>query len=249
MVIPAKGIKGKGGIRKAEKVYLLVHSNKKEDKAKAYADEIVKRLKAAKIKTEKVPCNWYNIDEITKKARDLILKAKPNAEIAINLGSGSKQHAIGLDRACMTFRDRGGIIPFYPEPKKWAVHKNTKKLEELTTGVKAIKEVHTHRIIVPEEALILALKIIHEKAVVIPDGTGSGKKGITKTDLAKIIFGSGGKQNLTKLQRTVTQKLRHPWKAIDVKRIGGHSSKEYISLTSEGDYLRYVLENPETSGQ
>ena len=70
MVIPAKGIKGKGGIRKAEKVYLLVHSNKKEDKAKAYADEIVKRLKAAKIKTEKVPCNWYNIDEITKKARD-----------------------------------------------------------------------------------------------------------------------------------------------------------------------------------
>ena len=247
MVIPAKGIKGKGGIRKAEKVYLLVHSNKKEDKAKAYADEIVKRLKAAKIKTEKVPCNWYNIDEITKKARDLILKAKPNAEIAINLGSGSKQHAIGLDRACMTFRDRGGIIPFYPEPKKWAVHKNAKKLEQLTTGVKAIKEVHTHRIIVPEVELIHALKIIHEKAVVIPDGTGSGQKGITKTDLAKIIFGSGGKQNLTKLQRTVTQKLRHPWKAIDTRRIGGPSSKEYIFLTSEGDYLRYVLENPETT--
>ena len=248
MVIPARGIKGKDGIRKAEKVYLLVHSKKSEDKATAYADEIVKRLKAAKIKTEKVPCNWYSIDDITKKARDLILKEKGN-EIAINLASGSKNHAIGLDRACMTFRDRGGIIPFYPEPKKWAVHKNTKKLEELTTGVKAIKEVRTHRIIVPEEILIHALKIIHEKAVVIPDGTGSGKKGITKTELAKIIFGSGGKQNLTRLQRTVTQKLRHPWKAIDVKRIGGHSSKEYISLTSEGDYLRYVLENPETAGQ
>ena len=129
------------------------------------------------------------------------------------------------------------------------MHKNAKKLEQLTTGVKAIKEVHTHRIIVPDPLLILALKIIYEKAVVIPDGTGSGQKGITKTELAKIIFGSGGKQNLTKLQRTVTQKLRHPWKAIDVKRIGGHSSKEYISLTSEGDYLRYVLENPETSGQ
>ena len=139
MVIPAKGIKGKGGIRKAEKVYLLVHSNKKEDKAKAYADEIVKRLKAAKIKTEKVPCNWYNIDEITKKARDLILKAKPNAEIAINLGSGSKQHAIGLDRACMTFRDRGGIIPFYPEPKKWAVHKNAKETGTAYNGSKSDK--------------------------------------------------------------------------------------------------------------
>jgi len=235
-------------IRKAEKVYLLVHNKKSEDKASAYANEIVKKLKAAKIKTEKVPCDWYNIDEITKKTRDLILKEKGN-EIAINLASGSKNHAIALDRACMTFRDRTKIIPFYPEAKKWAAHTKVKNLTQLTTGVKAIKRIHTHRIIVPEVELILALKIIHEKAVVIPDGTGSGKKGITKTELAKIIFGSGGKQNLTKLQRTVTQKLRHPWKAIETKRLSGTSSKEYISLTSEGDYLRYVLENPETSGQ
>ena len=53
-------------IRKAEKVYLLVHNKKSEDKASAYADEIVRKLKAAKIKTEKVPCDWYSIDEITK---------------------------------------------------------------------------------------------------------------------------------------------------------------------------------------
>ena len=85
------------------------------------------------------------------------------------------------------------------------------------------------------------------KQWLFPDGTGSGQKGITKTDLAKIIFGSGTKQNLTKLQRTVTQKLRYPWRAIDTRRIGGTSSKEYISLTSEGEYLRYVLENTETS--
>ena len=138
VVIPAKGIKGKGGIRKAEKVYLLVHNKKSEDKASAYANEIVKRLKAAKIKTERVPCDWYSIDEITKKTRDLILKEK-DAEIAINLASGSKQHAIGLDRACMTFRDRHRLIPFYPEAKKWAVHKNANKLEELTRGVKSDK--------------------------------------------------------------------------------------------------------------
>ena len=87
------------------------------------------------------------------------------------------------------------------------------------------------------------------KQWLFPMGTGSGKKGITKTELAKIIFGNGGKQNLTKLQRTVTQKLRHPWKAIDVQDVyqGDIPAKEYISLTSEGDYLRYVLENPETT--
>ena len=67
VVKPAKGIKNKKKgwiIEKAERVYLLVHNKKSEDKASAYADEIVKKLKAAKIKTEKVPCNWYSIDGI-----------------------------------------------------------------------------------------------------------------------------------------------------------------------------------------
>ena len=228
-------------IRKAEKVYLLVHNKKSEDKASAYADEIVKKLKAAKIKTEKVPCNWYSIDDITKKARDLILKEKGN-EIAINLASGSKNHAIGLDRACMTFRDRRKIIPFYPEAKKWAVHTNIKNLTQLTTGVESIKRIHTHRIIVPEENLIEALKIIHANGEIIP--LTSGRRGIKKKDLAKRIFGSESKQNLTKLQRNITQKLLKPWKAVESYKMG---RSEYIALTFEGDYLRYILENSETS--
>jgi hypothetical protein len=222
---------------------LLVHNKKSEDKAPAYADEIVKKLKAAKIKTEKVPCDWKNIDEITKKTRDLILKEVGN-EIAINLASGSKNHAIGLDRACMTFRDRRNIIPFYPEAKKWSAHTNIGNLTQLTTGVKTIKRIHTHRIIVPEEVLIQALKIIHTDSVIIP--LTSGRRGITKKDLAKKIFGSSSKQNLTRLQRGITQKLSKTWRAIQTFKVG---RSEYIALTAEGDYLRYILENEETSGQ
>ena len=241
-MIPAKGMKGKDfRIRKAEKVYLLVHNKKSEDKASAYADEIVKKLKAAKIKTEKVPCDWYDIDEITKKARDLILKEKGN-EIAINLASGSKNHAIALDRACMTFRDRRKIIPFYPEAKKWAAHTKVKNLTQLTTGVKAIKQIHTHRIIVPEEELIQVLKIIHEDSVIIP--LSSGRRGITKKNLAQKIYGSSRKQDLTKLQRNITRKLLKTWRAIEAFKVG---RSEYIALTAEGDYLRYILENEETS--
>jgi len=228
-------------IRKAEKVYLLVHNKKSEDKASAYADEIIKKLKAAKIKTEKVPCDWYNIDEITKKTRDLILKEKGN-EIAINLASGSKNHAIALDRACMTFRDRRKIIPFYPEAKKWAAHTKVKNLTQLTTGVESIKRIHTHRIIVPEENLIEALKIIYANGEIIP--LTSGRRGIKKKDLAKRIFGSYSKQNLTKLQRNITQKLLKPWKAVEPYKVG---RSEYLALTYEGDYLRYILENEETS--
>jgi hypothetical protein len=251
-VIPAKGMKGLDPlgqpfkIRPAEKVYLLVHSKKSEDKAPAYADEIVKRLRKAGIKAEKVPCDWKDIDAITKTTRKLILRERgKDSEIAINLGSGSKNHAIGMDRACMTFRYRRDITQFYTEPKKWAVHKNAKKLEQLTTGVKLIKKIHTHRIIVPEPILIYALQTIYKNAESIPL-TYPQRQGVTKKKLAKALFGNDSRAFLTKLQRNVTQKLVDPWKAVEFYKPG---RSEYVALTHEGDYLRYILENPETSGQ
>ena len=108
--------------------------------------------------------------------------------------------------------------------------------------MKTIKRIHTHRIIVPEENLIEALKIIYANGEIIP--LTSGRRGIKKKDLAKRIFGSYSKQNLTKLQRNITQKLLKPWKAVEPYKVG---RSEYIALTYEGDYLRYILENSETS--
>ena len=80
-----------------------------------YYTEIQRKLKAANIETELVYCDWQNIEEITRVARDLILTRIKYSEVAINLASGSKNHAIGLDRACMTLRKRKHIHPFYPE--------------------------------------------------------------------------------------------------------------------------------------
>ncbi|SVE07709.1 uncharacterized protein METZ01_LOCUS460563, partial [marine metagenome] len=186
---------------KAEKVYLMVHKNRSEDKATKYAAAIQKKLKAASIETELVYCDWENIEEITRVARDLILQESEN-EIAINLASGSKNHAIGLDRACMTFRKRKHIHPFYPVAKKWAAVKFPRQQSE---GVKQIKQIPIHRIIVPEPELIEALRIIKRDAVDIP--TRKGRKGVKKKDLAKSLFGDSGKVSLTKLQRNITQKL------------------------------------------
>jgi len=223
---------------KAEKVYLMVHKNRSEDKATKYAAAIQKKLKAASIETELVYCDWENIEEITRVARDLILQESEN-EIAINLASGSKNHAIGLDRACMTFRKRKHIHPFYPEAEKWTAWKYPK---QQSTGVKKIRQISIHRIIVPEPELIEALKIIKKDSVLIP--TKKGRVGIRKKDLAKAIYGDDSKQNLTKLQRNITQKLKKPWDAIDIfdKVIGS----DWISLNYEGEYLRYVLRNEET---
>ena len=46
---------------KAEKVYLMVHKNRSEDKATKYAATIQKKLKAVNIETELVYCDWENI--------------------------------------------------------------------------------------------------------------------------------------------------------------------------------------------
>jgi hypothetical protein len=229
---------------KAERVYLMVHNNRSEDKATKYAAAIQKKLKAANIDTKIVYCDWQDIESITREARDLILrlsKTKPGEagnEIAINLASGSKNHAIGLDRACMTFRKRKHIHPFYPEAEKWTAWRYPKQQSE---GVKKIKQIPIHRIIVPEPELIEALRIIKRDAIDIP--TRKGRKGVKKKDLSKSLFGDSGKVSLTKLQRNITQKLASTWRAIEIFKVG---QSDWISLTDEGIYLRYVLKNEET---
>jgi len=229
---------------KAEKVYLMVHKNRSEDKATKYAAAIQKKLKAANIDTKIVYCDWQDIESITREARDLILrlsKTKPGEagnEIAINLASGSKNHAIGLDRACMTFRKRKHIHPFYPEAEKWTAWRYPKQQSE---GVKKIKQIPIHRIIVPEPELIEALRIIKRDAINIP--TRKGRKGVKKKDLSKSLLGDSGKVSLTKLQRNITQKLVSTWRAIEIFKVG---QSDWISLTDEGIYLRYVLKNEET---
>ena len=223
---------------KAEKVYLMVHKDRSKDKATKYAAAIKRKLKAKNIETALVYCDWENIEEITRVARDLILKESSN-EVAINLASGSKNHAIGLDRACMTFRKRKHIHPFYPEAEKWTAWKYPK---QQSTGVKKIKQISIHRIIVPEPELIEALKEIKKNSVHIP--TKKGRVGIRKKDLAIAMYGDDSKQNLTKLQRNITQKLKTPWFAIDI--FDKVSRSDWISLNNEGEYLRYVLKNEET---
>jgi hypothetical protein len=222
----------------------MVHNNRSEDKATKYAAAIQKKLKAANIDTKIVYCDWQDIESITREARDLILrlsKTKPGEagnEIAINLASGSKNHAIGLDRACMTFRKRKHIHPFYPEAEKWTAWRYPKQQSE---GVKKIKQIPIHRIIVPEPELIEALRIIKRDAINIP--TRKGRKGVKKKDLSKSLLGDSGKVSLTKLQRNITQKLVSTWRAIEIFKVG---QSDWISLTDEGIYLRYVLKNEET---
>ena len=224
-------------IDKAEKVYLLIHSIKSKDKAIKYAARIQKDLKAVNIETETVPCNWENIEEITRVVRDLILQEADN-EIALNLSSGSKNHSVGFDRACMTLEKRDHVRMLGIKPKKWAAPKYPK---QLSYGVDNVTLIGIHRVIPPPAMLIIAMKIIKQDSVDIP--YNKGKKGVRKKDLAKSLFGNNNNVALTKLQRTITQPLQEPWKAIKTIKVG---RTDWISLTKEGRYLRYVLDKQET---
>jgi len=230
VVLPAK-------MDKADKVFLMVHSNRSEDKATKYTEEIEKRLKRSKIETEQVMADLWNIEEITRVTRDLIL-ANSDCEIAINLASGSTNHSIGMDRACMTFKNRWNLRPFYPFAKTY--NGFVYPLQQ-TEGVKELKTIVPHRIQIPEDELIQALKIIKQ---------GQGKNGMKKKDLAKacenehLISYTGKSPNsiLIALDRQILQKLEHRWKAVRVVKPHNH---HLVSLTEEGAWFEYILQNPE----
>ena len=230
VVLPAK-------MDKADKVFLMVHSNRSKDEAKEYVAECEKRLKKAKIETEQVTADLWNIEEITRVTRDLIL-GNSDCEIAINLASGSTNHSIGMDRACMTFRNRWNLRPFYPFAK---TYNGFVYPHQQTEGVKELKIIVPHRIQIPEDELIQALKIIKQN---------QGKNGMKKKDLAKacesehIIQYSGKSPNaiLIALDRQILQKLEKRWKAVRVKPQG---RSFVVSLTEEGEWFEYILQNPE----
>ena len=230
VVLPAK-------MDKADKVFLMVHSNRSKDEAKEYVAEIEKRLKKAKIETEQVTADLWNIEEITRVTRDLIL-ANSDCEIAINLASGSTNHSIGMDRACMTLRNRWNLRPFYPFAK---TYNGFVYPHQQTEGVKKLKTIVAHRIQIPEDDLIQALKIIKQN---------QGKKGMKKKDLAKACLrehlieyrGKSANAILIALDRQILQKLQHRWKAVRVEKPHNH---HLVSLTEEGEWFEYTLQNPE----
>ena len=221
---------------KADKVYLLVHDNKTEDKASLWIKDVKKELKSEKIESEEVYANWRDIESITKATRDLLLELKGN-NIYINLASGSKNHAIALDRAVMTLDEsqREKIEMFYAESKNYIGFSHPK---QLSTGVREIKSVRSHRIVIPDEKLIGALKIIN-------DYHEAENNPIKKKDLADkcevegLLNVSSTVNNrsqvlLTSLDKTIIKYLKDPWKAINEKQQGRN---RLISLTDEGKYL------------
>jgi len=224
--------------KRADKVYLLVHNNKSEDKAGKYITEVKKQLKAAKIESELAATNWRDIESITKKARELII-ANPDNHIFINLASGSKNHAIALDRAVMTFPSTDNIHMFYAESK---TYKGFSFPQQLSTGVRETKDVPNHRMVIPSDREIQTLKLIHDYNTTY--GHGIKKKELAnKCEEAEIIQINSTRKNesqvkLSALDKGLIKPLKRTWKAVHEEPVGRN---KILTLTEEGEYLVKIL--------
>ena len=224
----------------ADKVYLLVHNNKSEDKAGDYIARVIKELKAEKIETEKVFADWRDVESITKEARKLFLSLSGN-DIYVNIASGSKNHAIALDSAIMTMEDQSNITEFSAESESYEGFKPGKS--QLSKGVRETKEIPKRQMVLPGKRLLGAMIIIHdynenEKGCsrTCKKDHEHIKKKIKKKQLAKVCIEKGilpqAGNILTSLDKNIIQKLKNEWDFIEIEKIG---QSYYVGLTDNGE--------------
>jgi len=218
IVIPAKK-------RKADKVWLLVHENKSDDKALPFIEKIQKQLKKANIDVEMEDHNRRDLFKIIKSVKNIIQKEKGNS-IYVNLASGSKIQAIGCMMACMMFNDEKTVHPFYAEAKDYLGFKG-----QISSGIKEINDIPPYEIQIPDRKHIQALQLIKEKG---------GR--LTKKEMAKLADDNGiitvnaEKDNYTQarfasLDKNIIQPLQEKWKFIKVEKSG---RTRFIEITEEG---------------
>ncbi|QLH07275.1 hypothetical protein C5F50_09435 [Nitrosopumilus ureiphilus] len=219
IILPAKQ-------ERADKVWLLVHENKSNDKAVPFITKIIKQLEKLQIETVQESHDRQDLFKIIRAIKNIIEQEKGN-EIYVNLASGSKIQAIGTMMACMMFNDDSNIHPFYVEAQHYPGF-DTK--QPLSTGIKEIVDVPPYSIKIPDQKLISALQIISEHS-----GKLTKKEMATLAENKEIITINAKEKNhsmarFASLDKNIIQPLEE-WGFIVVEKIGRN---RWIKITEEG---------------
>ena len=218
VVIPAEQ-------RRADRVWLLIHENRSEDKAGPFVERIKKRLKKANIEFVVEHHDRLDLFKIIKSIKQIIEKEEGN-NIYVNLASGSKIQAIGGMMACMMFNSRKNVYPFYVEAEKYVGDDGPSP-----TGIKKTIDIPPYDIQIPDERHVSALKIIMEKG-----GRLTKKEMAELADQSKLIAvnadeGNYSQARFTSLDKNIIQPLLERWRFIRVDKIG---RTRWIEITEEG---------------
>lgn len=212
---------------KADKVWLLVHDNPNDDRAKSFENEIKRQFKKSKISVEEIQTNRKDIFKILQSVKEIIKKEQQN-DIYVNSSSGSKIQAIACMMACMMFNENNNLTPYYAEPEKYPVGKE----KQQSIGLKNILELPRYQIFIPKQELIQALRIIKEN-----NGRISKKEMARIAEQEKIIIVNAREENFEQarfasLDKNIIQPLVDEWHFVEIEKIG---RTRWIKLTTEGN--------------
>jgi Family of unknown function (DUF6293) len=241
IVLPAVGMK-------ADKVWLITHSNPSVDMGNQFVSSIRDKLKQARIECLQTEADRTDLFDTLRALRIIILKEKANS-ILVNVSVGSKIQAIASMMACMMFKDTATIKPYYAVPERYTSSVAKEEKQE-TEGLKEIIGLPEYKIEIPSDKLIRCLDLINRKS--------AGKSGVRKRDLKDSAIEAGliqeDEKRITNRMRTKEQyseqaaymslnknliePLQKYWRFITETKVGTH---HIISLTDEGKNALHFL--------
>ncbi len=211
---------------RADRVWLLLHENKSDDKAGPFVTKISTQLEKLHIEIKEEYHDRRDLFKIIRAVKNIIQKEKGN-EIYVNLASGSKIQAIGTMMACMMFNDDDSVHPYYVEAANYPGFDAKKPL---STGIKEIVNVPPYSIKTPDQKLISALQIITKH-----NGKLTKKEMAVLSEEKELITINAKEKNhsmarYASLDKNIIQPLKE-WEFISVEKVGRN---HWIEITEEG---------------
>jgi len=212
---------------KADKLWLLAHDNRSDDKSAPYLEKIKKECKKLGVEVKIEYADRLSIFKAIKSIKDIIEQEKGNY-IYVNVASGSKIQAIACMMACMILKENNNLQPFYAEPEKYAAFEG----KQQSFGIKDTIPLPTYEIQTPKPKLLAALKVISEQK----------NQKITKKEMAEIADKQGiitvkaeesnySQARFASLDKNIIAPLEKDWKFIEIEKIGRN---RWIKITQEG---------------
>jgi hypothetical protein len=232
--------------KKADRVWLLTEKpSQVEDKGSPYAKSIARKLKESNIDCQQASADRIDLFDILRVLRTIIMHEKGN-HLLVNVSVGSKIQAIASMMACMMFKDKATIRPYYVVPEKYNTILLEEKRNQETEGMKDILTLPEYKIEIPNEKLIECMYMIS-----LHKDNKITKKELKDLALNNNLIQVGKKDKQGKEERkdqaaymALNKNLIEPlmeWKFISVEKIG---SRHIVSLTEEGtNALRFLHES------
>ena len=96
---------------------MIVHNEPNKDAGQPFSKLITKSLRERRIELRSQRADRTDLFDTLRVLRKIIFEEANNA-IFINVSSGSKIQSIASMMACMIFKDRVDITPYYAVPEK-----------------------------------------------------------------------------------------------------------------------------------